>query len=102
MELTQLANGTIYVRYLPKGVTIGSDTPQLTVATYPFPGAYEALQAVAKQKGSTPINVSQGGIAVVRTPSRRTSTWRIPASTTRSRFSIRQQAIPRQSSPAAG
>lgn len=69
MELTRLANGTIYVRYLPAAATLGSNTPYLTVATYPFPGAYQALKAVSKQKGSTPINVADGGVAVVSSTS---------------------------------
>ena len=39
-ELTQTRSGKIYVRYLPDGVEVGADKPYLTVATYPFPGAY--------------------------------------------------------------
>src|SRR5205809_2388971 len=43
-ELTRTSNGSIFVRYLPSGVKIGSKDPYLTVATYPFPGAFPALQ----------------------------------------------------------
>ena len=50
-ELTQTANGKIYVRYLPQGVDVGADKPYLTVATYPFPGAYPAIQKQAAREG---------------------------------------------------
>src|ERR1051325_1945024 len=39
-ELTQTSSGKIFIRYLPSGTKVGADTPYLTVATYPFPGAY--------------------------------------------------------------
>lgn len=64
-ELSRTSNGTIYLRYLPPGVAVGAGKPYLTVATYPFAKAFEALQAVAKQSGSTVIKVAQGGLAVV-------------------------------------
>lgn len=64
-ELTQSANGNIYVRYLPAGVAVGTTKPYLTVGTYPFPGAYAALQAVAKHSGETRIRIAHNGIAVV-------------------------------------
>jgi hypothetical protein len=64
-ELSQSSNGTVYIRYLPAGVAVGSSKPYLTVATYPFAGAYAALQTVAKQSGETAIKVGNGGLAVV-------------------------------------
>ena len=64
-ELTQSSNGAIFIRYLPPGEDIGTRKPYLTVATYPFPGAFGALQAVAKQSGSTTARLPQGGLAVV-------------------------------------
>ena len=64
-ELTQSANGDIAIRYLPKGVAVGSGTPYLTVATYPFQDAYAALQVVGKQSGATPVTLPKGGLAVV-------------------------------------
>jgi hypothetical protein len=63
-ELTRTSNGSIYVRYLPPGVKVGVKQPYLTVATYPFAGAYAALQAVATQRDSTAVNVRHHGIAV--------------------------------------
>jgi hypothetical protein len=65
LELTQSPNGTIFIRYLPKGVEIGSPNPYLTVATYPFPGAYAGLSKVAKQAGETSIPIGNHGIALV-------------------------------------
>jgi hypothetical protein len=53
-ELTETTNGSIYVRYLPAGVQVGDRRPDyLTVATYPFAHAIEALRASAHGKGST-------------------------------------------------
>ena len=64
-ELTRGQAGKIYVRYLPSGVAIGSGKPYLTVATYPFPGAYAALQKQAAVKGAVTAKLSGGGIAVL-------------------------------------
>jgi hypothetical protein len=64
-ELTQSSNGNIAIRYLPTGVKLGSASPYLTVATYPFPGAYPALQVVGAQKGATPVTLPNGGFAVI-------------------------------------
>jgi hypothetical protein len=64
-ELTQAPNGTIFIRYLPPGAKVGSKDRYPTVATYPFPGAFAALQAVAKQSGSTAVNLTNGGLAVI-------------------------------------
>jgi hypothetical protein len=64
-ELTQASNGSIYVRYLPPGEKVGVKTPYLTVATYPFPGAYAAIKKVAKQKGVTRLALAHGGLAEV-------------------------------------
>jgi hypothetical protein len=64
-ELTRSSNGAIFIRYLPPGADLGTNQPYLTVATYPFAGAFPALQAVAKQSGSTPVKLSNGGLAVL-------------------------------------
>jgi hypothetical protein len=63
-ELTRPSNGTIYIRYLPPGVKVGAKEPYLTVVTYPFPGAYPAIQAVVKNRDSTHVNVPGDAIAV--------------------------------------
>lgn len=64
-ELTQSSNGNIAIRYLPAGVKVGSGSPYLTVATYPFTGAYAALQVVGRQSGATSVTLPKDGLAVV-------------------------------------
>ena len=64
-ELTQTRSGRIYVRYLPDGVEVGADEPYLTVATYPFPGAYPALEKKAAAKGAVTARLARGGLAVL-------------------------------------
>jgi hypothetical protein len=66
-ELTKLSNGTMIVRYLPAGVAAGAAKPYLSVATYPYSGAYAAMQAVGRQQGSTTVKLAGGGLAVVST-----------------------------------
>ena len=64
-ELTQTGSGEIYVRYLPEGVDVGADKPYLTVVTYPFPGAYPAIQKQAAAKGAVTARLARGGLAVL-------------------------------------
>ena len=63
VEFTNTTTGRVYVRYLPAGVEAGDKRADfLTVATYPFPDAYGALQKVGK---GAAVNIPGGGIAVV-------------------------------------
>lgn len=64
-ELSRSANGSIFVRYLPADVAVGSTDAYMTVATYTFSGAYAALQKVAAEPASTQLEVAKGGLAVV-------------------------------------
>jgi hypothetical protein len=64
-ELTQTSTGKVFIRYLPKGVQVGAPEPYLTIATYPFPGAFAATQRSAKGKGTDTIKLTGGGLAVV-------------------------------------
>jgi hypothetical protein len=66
-EVTQDASGRVFIRYLPPGVAVGSPKAYLTVATYPFPGALGALQALAKRNGTATIRLTGGGLAIVDT-----------------------------------
>jgi hypothetical protein len=51
-EFRRLTNDKIYVRYLPKGVGVGKDCGKcLTIATYPFSNAYNALKKVTNNRG---------------------------------------------------
>lgn len=64
-ELTQTSNGSIYVRYLPPGEKVGAKKTYLTVGTYPFAGAYAAIQKITNRKGITPIKLAHGGLGEV-------------------------------------
>ena len=64
-ELTRTSNGSIFLRYLPPGAKVGATKPYLSVATYPFPGAFAAIQAVLNQSGSTAITLARNGLAEV-------------------------------------
>jgi hypothetical protein len=61
-ELTRLKDGSIHIRYLPSGTKVGTDKPYLTVATYPFQGAYSALKNL-KGKNIVFVNIPNKGIA---------------------------------------
>lgn len=61
-ELTRRSDGTILVRYLPRGVVPGGPGDFMIIATYPYPNALAALQRVANGKG---IEVPGGGLALV-------------------------------------
>jgi hypothetical protein len=63
-ELTQTRNNRVFVRYLPSNVAVGVDKPLLTIATYPFPKAFDALKALAKNQGGA-IELDHGGLALV-------------------------------------
>ena len=64
-EFTRSRDGNIYVRYLPAGVAVGTAKPYLTVATYPFPGAYAALEKQAAAKSAVTAKLAGGGIAIL-------------------------------------
>jgi hypothetical protein len=62
-ELRRIDNGNTYVRYLPRGVDAGTPGAEyLTVATYPFPDAFETLEKAA---GDRAVEVEGGGVALV-------------------------------------
>jgi hypothetical protein len=63
-ELKRQLNGTIIIRYLPQGVKVGDQKPYLSVATYPFPGAFAAIENAAKNRGSASFNFPNNGLAV--------------------------------------
>jgi hypothetical protein len=66
-EVTEAQHGNVFVRYLPSGVAVGAPTPYLTVATYPFPGAYAAVSKKAAARGAVTAKLARGGIALLDT-----------------------------------
>jgi hypothetical protein len=65
LELTQTADGNVYVRYLTGKAPIGTPKPSyLTVGTYPFGNAIRALNTVAKQPGAKTFQIPNNGTAV--------------------------------------
>jgi hypothetical protein len=64
-EMSELSDGRIFVRYLPKGVAVGDRQPLPTVGTYPAAQAYAAVQTIARRAGATKIRLSGGGLAVI-------------------------------------
>jgi hypothetical protein len=63
-EFVRGQDGSTHVRYLPAGVKLGTSTPYLVVATYPFKNAYNATKALTKQKSNEEISTPGGGVAV--------------------------------------
>jgi hypothetical protein len=63
LELWRTARG-IYVRYLPDGVPLGTESPRYTtIATYPQKGAYSSIQRKARSGTFTSARLEGGGIA---------------------------------------
>ena len=64
LELTRTGNGWYLVRYLPPGVAVGDQTPQLTVSTYPVEDAFAAVARLAEEDGAETIDAPGGALAV--------------------------------------
>ncbi len=65
-ELTKTGAGNVLIRYLPPDVKAGTSKPELTIATYPYPNAFQALKNVAHGRQHT---LPGGGLALVDTKS---------------------------------
>lgn len=64
-ELSKTENGNIYIRYLPQGIGVGVPRPDyLTVGTYPFKNAVQALKRLSKKAGTVTRELKGGGLAV--------------------------------------
>jgi hypothetical protein len=65
LELTETAEGRVYVRYLTPQTSVGDRRAAfVTVATYPLDKAYEAVKAAAKRPGRVGFTLPRGGVAV--------------------------------------
>ena len=64
-ELTETSSGRIFVRYLPKGVPVGTSRSGYTiVGTYPVDNAYDVLNGLARKDGESSFPAPRGGFAV--------------------------------------
>lgn len=63
LELTILAEGKVFVRYLPKEVPVGAAEPYFTVASYYDPEGFAKIQNVGATAGAKLINYSGGAAA---------------------------------------
>jgi len=67
-ELTRTSDDKIFVRYLPKGVAVGSGQADFTiVGTYPVADAYGVQQGLAKKSGESSFSAPRKGLAVYST-----------------------------------
>jgi hypothetical protein len=65
-EFTRTKDGSLYVRYLPQGISVGDPRPNyLTIGTYPQKGALKILKATAAKNQVPTMNVDNGGLAFV-------------------------------------
>jgi hypothetical protein len=64
-ELSRVADGRSYVRYLTADAPVGDPSAAfLAVATYPLVGGFETVSVEAAKPGNTRIDLPAGGIAV--------------------------------------
>jgi hypothetical protein len=64
-EVTQTGDGSVYIRYLPPGVSAGSDRPQfLTVGTYLDARASTTIRQAQARQGARLSTAPGGGTAV--------------------------------------
>jgi hypothetical protein len=74
-ELTQTSDGSIYVRYLPTGVELGSDLPDFTtVGTYPHRNAFATVRKLSRRRGALVREIDDGGLAAAK-PARPSSVY---------------------------
>lgn len=65
LEVTQLKDDRVYVRYLDEGAAPGDPRPRFfTVGTYPLKNPYEALQDVAQEPGAIVEDGADGALVV--------------------------------------
>ena len=81
VELTEEADGSVYLRYLPPGTEPGDPRPDfLTVGTYPVVGALQSILRLARGAGTSVQPVEGGGIVVVNPASSDSVYFALPGS----------------------
>jgi len=64
--LTQTSEGSVYIRYLPRGASVGDRQPRyLTIGTYPQKGALAILRSTAARNHVATLRLGGGGLAMV-------------------------------------
>jgi hypothetical protein len=63
LELTRTADGRVYVLYLPSAVPPGTQTPYLTIATYPLAQGLALTTAASREAGMVRIPLPNGAVA---------------------------------------
>ncbi|HEY3921715.1 MAG TPA: hypothetical protein VGL76_06325 [Gaiellaceae bacterium] len=61
-ELSQ-SGGSVYLRYLPRGVKVGTTTPYLTIGSYPVRKAYAVTLGLSKKAGAVVVENNGNEIA---------------------------------------
>jgi hypothetical protein len=74
LEAASEADGSIYLRYLPRRVEAGDPRPFLTVGTYPVVDAARALARTARKSGA-PVRRLQDGAVLLANPAARESAY---------------------------
>jgi hypothetical protein len=65
LELSEEADGSVYLRYLPEGAEAGDPRQKfLTIGTYPVPDAEGALRRIAKGQGVELERLEDGSFAL--------------------------------------
>jgi hypothetical protein len=64
-ELTTIADGRTYIRYLPPGIPVGDPSLHLTIGTYVRPSApFESVRSAALKKHAVIKTMKDGSLAV--------------------------------------
>jgi hypothetical protein len=63
-ELAKSEDGAVYIRYLPKGMKVGSERGVTTVVTYPVRNGFAVTQEGGKVKGMFTRKLDGGGVAI--------------------------------------
>ena len=81
-ELTRLADGRIYVRYLPSRDAVGARAPKyLTVGTYPTRHAFRAIRRAAARPGAVSLKIDHNGLLVFNQATPKSVYFGYPAAT---------------------